>query len=91
MEVISKGLLSLQIVSGRTNSRIHKEDFVGQYVWFNEWGGYNGDKRALTNDELKMVKQRRVNPPPPQQMFLEFTKPIYTRLTTRLRRFYNNY
>jgi len=91
MEVISKGLLSLQIISGRTNARIHQEDFVGEFVWFNEWGNYNGDKRALTNQELRMVKRRRINPPPPQQMFLEFTKTIYTRLTTRLRRFYNDY
>ncbi len=91
MEVISKGILSLQIISGRTNARIHQEDFAGQFIWFNEWGGYNGDKRALTNEELRMVKNRSVNPPPPQQLFLEFTKPIYTRLSNRLRRFYADY
>lgn len=91
MEVISKGLLNLQIISGRTNSSIHREDFTGEFVWFNQWGNYNGDKRALNKEELRMIKNRRVNPPPPQQMFLEFTRPIYSRLTTRLRRFYDNY
>ena len=91
MEVISKGLLSLQIISGRTNASIHREDFVGEFVWFNQWGNYNGDKRALNKEELRMVKNRRINPPPPQQMFLEFTKPIHSRLTTRLRRFYDDY
>lgn len=91
MEIISKGILSLEIVGGRGNSRILLESFPGEFIWFNEWGNFNGDERALTKEDKLIIKNARVIPPPPQQLFLEFTRPIYSRLTNRLRGFYKNY
>lgn len=91
MEIVSKGILSLDIVKGQSDSRILLEDFAGEFVWFNEWGTYNGDKRALGKEDLQIMKNTKIAPPPPRQMFLEFTRPIYARLTNRLRDFYKNY
>jgi hypothetical protein len=91
MEIISKGILSLEIVDGRGNSRILLESFPGEFIWFNEWGNFNGDERALTKEDKLIVKNAQVLPPPPQQLFLEFTRPIYARLTNRLSGFYKNY
>jgi len=91
MEIISKGILSLEIVKGHSDSRILLENFAGEFVWFNEWGTFNGDKRALGKNDLRIIKNSQIPPPPPKQMFLEFTKPIYSRLTNRLKEFYRNY
>jgi hypothetical protein len=91
MQVISKGILSLEIKKGYNGSRILLENFPGEFVWFNEWGSYNGDKRALSKEDLQIVKNAKIAPPPHRQLFLEFTRPIYVRLTDRLRGFYRNY
>ncbi len=90
MEVISKGIINLTI-SQNTNKVLFSDNIAGQYVWFNEWGFYNGDKRALTIEQIDICKQKRINPIPPQQMFVEFTRPIQDQLKTRLVNYYRNY
>ncbi len=91
MEVISRGIINLNIIQKDYNEVLINQDFAGEYVWFNEWGNYNGDKRALTKNQIEICKRRRINPIPPQQMFVEFTKPIHDQLRRRLFNFYNGY
>jgi len=92
MEVVSRGLVSLMIRNnGYNKSILTDEDFPGEYVWFNEWGRYNGDERALTQEQLNICRGREIPPPPPQQMFVEFTKPIYSQLNDYLNNFYSKY
>ncbi len=92
MEVISKGFINLSIEqNGNSKKVLISEDIAGQHVWFNEWGNYNGDERALTKEQLDICNQKRINPIPPQQMFVEFTKPIHEQLRTRLFNYYQNY
>ncbi|MCZ4696185.1 hypothetical protein DWB61_16255 [Ancylomarina euxinus] len=90
-EVISKGLLSLQIEEFENKRIINNKQMGGQYVWFSEWGHFNGDERALTKEELEICKNEPILPPARQDLFVEFTKPIYTQLTNELKRFYNRY
>ena len=90
-EVVSSGLLTFALLGSRTTRRIIHDKFPGTYVWFCEWGSFNGDERALTKQQLGMVRGRELMPPPPQQLFVEFTKPIYGQITGRLRDFYRNY
>jgi len=92
MEVVSRGLVNLNIKNNDYKETILiNEDFPGEYVWFNEWGRYNGDQRALTNEQLDICNGRRIPPPPPQQMFVEFTKPIFSQLNNKLKKFYSRY
>ncbi len=91
MEVISRGIINLNIIQKDYNEVLINQDFAGEYVWYNEWGNYNGDKRALTKNQIEICKRRRINPIPPQQMFVEFTKPIHDQLRRRLFNFYNGY
>ena len=92
MEVVSRGIVNLSIGNDGTDNRnLLFQDFPGQFVWFNEWGRFNGDERALTSRQLNLCRNRRIEPIPPQQMFVEFTKPIYQQLNGRLRNFYRNY
>jgi hypothetical protein len=89
--VLSSGLLDMQIMDFRTKSVVLQEKFRGDFNWFCEWGNFNGDERALTADQKRITTAREINPPPPQQLFIEFSKPIYDRLTSKIRDYYKNY
>ncbi|MFN8347975.1 MAG: hypothetical protein U0X91_23420 [Spirosomataceae bacterium] len=89
--VLSSGVLDMQIMDFRTKSVVNQEKFRGDYNWYCEWGNFNGDERALTADQKRICNSREINPPPSQQLFIEFSKPIYDRLTSKIRDYYKNY
>jgi hypothetical protein len=90
-EITSTGLLSMVVVDAKTNGILTTRKFNGQFVWISEWARFNGDERALSNEQLKICKLREQQPPNPQELFLEFTKPIYNQLIPAVRGFYQNY
>ncbi len=87
----SKGLLDFRILDGQTRRVLSQEKFPGAYVWQTQWGYFNGDERALDGTQLRIMKSKEVPPPAPQELFLEFTQPIYQQLTAKIRQFYKNY
>jgi hypothetical protein len=89
-EVVSTGVLAVQMVDARTNKPKATQKFPGTYTWFSEWANFNGDGRALTTQQLDLCKRKPSLPPPPQDLFLEFTKPIYEQLKVFLRNYYKN-
>lgn len=90
-EVISSGLLSMVIVDANTGGVLTHNKFDGQYVWVSNWARFNGDDRALSEQQLQLCKQKETQPPVPQDLFLEFTRPIYDRLIPSIRSFYQRY
>jgi hypothetical protein len=90
-EVSSNGLLSMIVVDGKSNGILSHKKFPGNYVWVSRWAHYNGDERALTDKQLAMCKMKETTPPVPQDLFLEFTRPIYDQLIPALKSFYQNY
>lgn len=90
-EVLSSGLLSMVVVDARTSGILTHKKFNGEYLWVNSWARFNGDERALTDQQLQLCKQREVQPPDAQELFLEFSKPIYNQLIPALRSFYQNF
>ncbi|MCB9251257.1 MAG: hypothetical protein H6605_02220 [Flavobacteriales bacterium] len=89
--VSSTGLLDLKIVD-EMNSRILAQDKLpGTYVWETRWGWYTGDNRALTDEQIEWTRSREAFPPPPQQLFIEFTKPIYNQAIQSITRYYSRY
>ena len=92
MDMISKGIVNLSITkNGMESKDLAYQDFPGEFVWFHDWGTFNGDNRALSDEQMKICSTRPVNPPPAQQLFVEFTKPIYEQLHGKLLSFYKNY
>ncbi|MFM9945805.1 MAG: hypothetical protein ACKVQB_11305 [Bacteroidia bacterium] len=87
----SSGLLDMRIVDANTGSLISQNKLPGTFVWETRWGWFNGDERALTADQLNYIKQREAYPPAPQQLFIEFTKPIFNQVTGKINSFYNGY
>jgi hypothetical protein len=90
-EVISRGTLDVSIEDFPMNRIISQRKFDGQFVWYNEWATFNGDERALSQDQLARCNLRPALPPPPQELFVQFTKPIYNQVTPFLRDFYQKY
>ncbi|MGI9532902.1 hypothetical protein [Lutimonas sp.] len=92
MEVISRGLVNLSITKNGMNDKdIVYQDLPGEFVWFHEWGQFNGDQRALSDEQVVICQNKRITPAPPQQLFVEFTKPIQSQLHNKLISFYKNY
>ena len=87
-EVIAQGVLSAKIIYA-SNGRIDQNrNFPGKYTWFNEWATYQGDERALNDKQKKLSKTEPVMPPPPQDLFMEFTKPIFNQTVSFVKNYY---
>jgi hypothetical protein len=90
-EVISTGLLSMLIVDAKTNGVLTHKKFEGTHTWTSSWARFSGDDRALTDKQLQLCKQKEIQPPGSQDLFLEFTKPIYDQLVPAIKGFYQAY
>ena len=90
-EIISNGVLDVTIIDFQLNNVVSQRKFTGQFVWFTEWGYYNGDERALNNDQLAVCRKKPVSPPGSQDLFIEFTKPIFSQVSPFLKSFYSKY
>ncbi|WP_245580829.1 hypothetical protein [Daejeonella oryzae] len=89
--VTSAGLLSFRISDWKSKNIIKEENIPGTYIWQDQWATYKGDKRALNEDQKRLMSGREQRPPAPQDLFIEFTKPIYARLTDNIRQFYSRF
>ena len=87
-EVTSSGLMDFQIIDAESGATLKQRKLPGTYVWFTEWGSYNGQEEALSDDQLDAMRHREAFPPPPQDLFIEFTRPIYGQITQELKRYY---
>ena len=87
-EVASSGLLSVRVMDAYSKQVINHQKFPGEFVWVSQWASFNGDERALTEEQLKITKLKPLPPPSPQQMFIEFCKPIYGQLRNHIRSYY---
>ena len=90
-EIVSNGVLDVTIIDFPLDRIASQRKFPGRFIWFTEWSSFNGDERALSRDQLALCNKKPVPPPSPQNLFIEFTKPIYNQLTPFLRDFYGKY
>ncbi len=89
--VRSAGVMDFRIVDANTEKVLTVEKMPGEFIWVSEWATFNGDERAITQEQLKLSKQKEIPPPPPQDLFIEFTKPIYDQILNKVRNYYRNY
>jgi hypothetical protein len=90
-EVLSTGLLDVTIIDYPLNQVIAQRKFNGQFIWFTEWGSFNGDERALSKEQLALCNKKPHPVPGPQSLFVEFTRPIFDQVTPFLKNFYGKY
>lgn len=89
--VTSMGLLDLKIYNAQTNQLVAQEKFRGEFVWRARWGTYQGNEQALTEQQLRICDIDEVDPPSPDELFIEFSKPIYEQVTNYIKNFYQKY
>lgn len=90
-QVLSGGSVRLRIVEPATNKLLLDEVLPGNFTWINEYAMYVGDSEALNQKQLDLTKRKAIPLPPEQDLFIEFTKPIYSKLTASLNRFFRRY
>ena len=90
-EVISGGNLRLMIFESGTNKIYVDELIPGSFTWVNQYAMYVGDSEALNDVQFQLTQNRALPLPPHQDLFIEFTKPIYEQLTGKLNRFFRRY
>ncbi|MEQ8469944.1 MAG: hypothetical protein RIC35_02095 [Marinoscillum sp.] len=89
--ITGNGLLDFKIYDNDRNKVISQEKFPSEYVWSIRWASFNGDERALNEEELEMVNRVESSIPSPQWMFEEFTAPLYDQAIGKIRAYYRNY
>lgn len=90
-EVISGGRLSYKVIDFQTNNLLRDNLIPGSFTWVNRYAMFVGDKEALTSEQMNLTRKKAVPLPPEQDLFVEFTKPIYDQLTSQLDQFFRRY
>ena len=90
-QVLSGGSLRVRIID-RANDKIMSDEIVpGSFTWINEYAIFVGDKEALDNKQFELTQRKAIPLPPEQDLFIEFTRPIYSQVTQNLNRFFRRY
>lgn len=87
--VVSKGLLDYRITNTTNGQLLRTDRIPGSYTWLNQYGTYKGDERALSDEDKRLMGGVDMAPPPPTELFMEFTRPIYDVLARDLQSFYS--
>lgn len=90
-QVISGGNLRVRIIDNSTGKLMNDELVPGSFNWVNQYAIFVGDKEALNATQLELTKRRALPLPAEQDLFIEFTKPIYSQVTQNLNRFFRKY
>lgn len=90
-ELISRGLLDFKIIDADDLAILSQKKFPGTHTWRESWGYFNGDERALDSKDKQKIKHKKEVPDPtPQDLFIAFTQPIYSQVTSYIQRYYRN-
>lgn len=87
--VVSRGLLDYRITDVVNNRVLRTDRIPGSYTWLNQVGTFRGDERALSDEDKRQIGGVDMPPPPPQELFMLFTQPIYDQLARDLQGFYS--
>lgn len=90
-KVESRGSLRVQIFETASENLLIDDILPGAFAWMNEYALFVGDQEALDKKQLELTKRKAVPLPPEQDLFVEFTKPVYSQLTSMLNRFFQRY
>lgn len=90
-EVVSGGRLNYKIIDFHSNNLLRDNLIPGSFTWINEYAIFAGDKEALNKNQLELTRHKAAPLPPEQDLFIEFTRPIYDQLTSQFNQFFRKY
>ncbi len=90
-QVGSGGLLELKAVEFQSQKIVFTDKIPGQFTWMNKYGIFVGDEEVLDKELTAILNNKMVMPPPAQDMFVLFTKPIFNQLSEKLTNYFRQY
>jgi len=90
-QVASGGLLELKAVEYQSQKIVFTDKIPGQYMWQNKYGIFVGDNEVLDKEHINILNNKMIMPPPAQDMFELFTKPIFNQLADKLTNYFRQY
>jgi len=90
-QVFSGGTLRVRIIESSPNKLLSDELIPGSFTWVNQYAMFVGDSEALDKNQLDLTRRKVLPLPPQQDLFIEFTKPIYDQLIQKLNQFFRRY
>ncbi len=90
-QVASGGLLELKAVEFQSQKIVFTDKIPGQYMWQNKYGIFVGDNEVLDKEHINILNNKMIMPPPAQDMFVLFTKPIFNQLADKLTNYFRQY
>lgn len=83
-KVLSDGSLRMQIYQPATDKLFLDEILPGSFSWINEYAIFAGEIEALDKKQVDLTKRKVLQLPAEQDLFIEFTKPLYSQTVSRL-------
>jgi len=90
-QVASGGLLELKAVEFQSQKIVFTDKIPGQFIWQNRYGIFVGDNEVLDKDLISILNNKMIMPPPAQDMFVLFTKPIFNQLSEKLVNYFRQF
>ncbi|MDD4968279.1 MAG: hypothetical protein PHT07_02500 [Paludibacter sp.] len=90
-EISSGGTLSIRITDNQNKKVLQQKNFTGNYNWETRWANFKGDDRAMTDEQKKLCTREPLTPPSDQDLFIEFTKPLFSQTVSFINSVYNQY
>lgn len=83
---------NLNVIIHDNNGKVIWTDNVnGSESWSTEFSSYNGDERALSDDDKKNINKNRDDPPREEEIISCIKESVYKDFVTRLRNYYSHY
>ena len=90
-EVVSGGRLNFRVIDFNTNDLMRNNLIPGSFTWVNQYAIFAGDKEALSKQQFQLTQKQAMPLPAEQDLFIEFTKPIYDQLVNQIDQFFRKY
>ena len=90
-DIDSGGKLIISIIDAQNNKGLQRRDFPGSYTWTTKWANFKGDDRALSDEQKRLCNREPLTPPSDQDMFIEFSRPIYYNAMSFIQSVYGRY
>lgn len=88
--VSSSARLMIQKMDANSMSILRREVYPNTFTWVERWGAYDGDKRALNEQQLNLCLIREPLIPDPLWLFNQATAPLIIRSLNFLQREYQH-
>ena len=82
----SRAVLALQRIDARTGETLIRQRFPTNFNWVGQWATYQGDSRALTQEQLKIAQLDEPINPSRAWIFSQLCKPLFDNTAQSLNR-----